>query len=105
MVKRDKDDLVAIELAPIRVRPVHASARKVVELRDRRRCKNVAARMRLSVTYVSEPGVTHALPLRLPVPPAVMPFRRSFRPYFAIAARMMAKLKTNPVKAMNLENI
>lgn len=35
--------------------------------------------------------------------PGVSVFRRRLPPYFAIVARMTAKLKMNPVKAVNLD--
>ena len=85
------------------LRPIHASASEVVELSDRGRCNNIASRERVFVTYVIQLGVTHVLPLRFRHPGGSA-FRRLFHvPYFAIAARITAKLKTNPVSAMNVD--
>jgi hypothetical protein len=76
----------------------------VVELSDRGRCDNIASRERVFVTYVIQLGVTHVLPLRLRTPRRFCVPPMFYLAYFAIVARMTAKLKVNLVNAMNLEN-
>ena len=85
------------------LRPIHASASEVVELSDRGRCDNIASRERVFVTYVIQLGVTHVLPLRFRHRGGSALGLLFHVPYFAIAARITAKLKTNPVSAMNLD--
>jgi hypothetical protein len=50
------------------IRPIHASASEGVELRDCRRCQKLAPWEGISRTYVIQPQLAHALPLRLPIP-------------------------------------
>jgi hypothetical protein len=70
-----------------------------VELSDRRCCEKLVARGRVLMTYVMQRDVAHVLPLRLS--PRRICVADVLPPYFAIAARMTAKLRTNPLITMN----
>jgi hypothetical protein len=74
-----------------------------VELSDRRCCEKLVARgrvlMTVLMTYVMQRDVAHVLPLRLS--PRRFCVADVLPPYFAIAARMTAKLRTNPLITMN----
>src|SRR4029077_15810159 len=71
---------------------------------DRGRCDNIASVGRVFVTHVIQLGVTHVLPLRLPTPRRFCASPMFYLAYYAIVARMTAKLKMNPVNAMNLDS-